>query len=288
MSLQIDFIGIASPKAGTTWLHRCLSEHPDICMSQPKEMRFYKPGQSGPNIEAYTEHFNHCANESVRGEWTPFHIHSDEMVAFTKKHFPDIKFVAIFRNPIERYISSYYFHLKRGHQLYPTIEEKLTKELGAEDKDSYTDLTAGRYFKELSRYTKAFPDNKFHIIIYEDMRNDPQGEMKKLLQFLEVDDSYIPPSIFAKKPKRIVVQRNKTIHTLLYKIRNLLVQTPLAPLLRTLGFSKVHEIVRKANTKESTKPATASPKVRKKLREYYKADIKQFEKYLDRDLSFWV
>lgn len=288
MSPKIDFIGIAAAKSGTTWIHTCLSEHPDICMSSPKEMTFYKPGQSGPNIEAYTTHFTHCSNEAIRGEWTPFHMHSDEMVAFTKEHFPNTKFVAIFRNPVERYISSYYFHLKRGHQLYPTIEEKLEKELNAKDHESLTDLTRGKYFKELSRYLDAFPDNQFHIMVYEDMRKNPEGEMRKLLQFLEVDDSFIPPSIHHKKPKRAIVQRNTTLHTLLYRIRNLLINTPIAPFLRTLGFSKVHETLRKANTKESDSPATASDVVRKKLRTYYEADIKQLEKYLDRDLSSWV
>ncbi len=39
-NFKIDFIGVGAPKCGTTWVAQCLSEHPQICLSKPKEINF--------------------------------------------------------------------------------------------------------------------------------------------------------------------------------------------------------------------------------------------------------
>jgi hypothetical protein len=38
--LNIDFIGIGAGKAGTTWVSEMLDTHPEICMSEPKELNY--------------------------------------------------------------------------------------------------------------------------------------------------------------------------------------------------------------------------------------------------------
>jgi hypothetical protein len=38
------FLGIGAQKAGTTWLHRMLSLHPDIGMPEQKELHFWDRG----------------------------------------------------------------------------------------------------------------------------------------------------------------------------------------------------------------------------------------------------
>src|SRR5688500_19770050 len=38
---QLDFSGIGVAKAGTTWIARCLAEHPSVCMALSKETNFF-------------------------------------------------------------------------------------------------------------------------------------------------------------------------------------------------------------------------------------------------------
>ena len=38
---KIDFMGIGIGKSGTTWIAKCLNEHPEICISNPKEPHFF-------------------------------------------------------------------------------------------------------------------------------------------------------------------------------------------------------------------------------------------------------
>ena len=36
-----DFIGIGANKSGTTWVADMLQQHPEICLSEPKEVRYF-------------------------------------------------------------------------------------------------------------------------------------------------------------------------------------------------------------------------------------------------------
>lgn len=38
---NLGFIGIGASKSGTTGVAKCLDEHPEICLSHPKEINFF-------------------------------------------------------------------------------------------------------------------------------------------------------------------------------------------------------------------------------------------------------
>ena len=48
-----SFIGIGAPRAGTTWLFRCLREHPEVFMAEVKEA--VGAGIFTPNFEKELE-----------------------------------------------------------------------------------------------------------------------------------------------------------------------------------------------------------------------------------------
>ncbi len=39
--VTVDFIGIGAARSGTTWLTHCLRAHPQLCLSEPKEVRYF-------------------------------------------------------------------------------------------------------------------------------------------------------------------------------------------------------------------------------------------------------
>ena len=41
MRRKVNFIGIGVQKAGTSWLAKCLNEHPDIYIHKKKEAHFF-------------------------------------------------------------------------------------------------------------------------------------------------------------------------------------------------------------------------------------------------------
>ncbi len=41
MSGTVDFIGIGAARSGTTWIAEVLRAHAEICISEPKEVRYF-------------------------------------------------------------------------------------------------------------------------------------------------------------------------------------------------------------------------------------------------------
>ena len=52
-----NFIGIGAPKAGTTWLFKCLDEHPEVFVAAVKETSFFDYGTIEGRFAEYEAHF---------------------------------------------------------------------------------------------------------------------------------------------------------------------------------------------------------------------------------------
>ncbi len=60
-----DFIGLGAQRAGTTWIHACLYEHPQIYMPLTKEIHFFDYYSNG--FQWYEDHFQNCARNQLAG-----------------------------------------------------------------------------------------------------------------------------------------------------------------------------------------------------------------------------
>lgn len=273
---KLDFIGIGAPKSGTTWASKCLSEHPEICMSQPKEVHFfnkkyafYRVGETfkySKGISWYSSHWNHCNQSQKRGEWGVYYLQDEEAPKLIHKHFPNIKLVAILRDPVER-LHSHYLHPAQNRNL-PPFEEIIKT-----DKDF---VEQSCYHKHLSRYLSFFPKENILILIYEDIKKDPLAFIQKIYKFLEVDDSFVPPSLHKKvspltgKFKFIKGKKQKKVVVVLEK-------------LRLKNFIKKMVLFFMGNKKTPI----LSSEIKNELYKTYLPDIENLEKLIDRDLSIW-
>lgn len=71
-----NFLIIGAHKAATSWLARCLGEHPDVFMSERKELYFFTHIEKG--LDWYKAHFNTWSGEAAVGEATPGYIVNPE------------------------------------------------------------------------------------------------------------------------------------------------------------------------------------------------------------------
>jgi hypothetical protein len=51
------FLGLGAPKAATTWLARCLDEHPSVFITDVKETEYFSWRHTVQDLGAYQEHF---------------------------------------------------------------------------------------------------------------------------------------------------------------------------------------------------------------------------------------
>ena len=298
-----NFIIIGTSRAGTTSLYYYLKQHPQIYMSPVKEPGFFvfegrkemltpvgrrKLPRFAWDWDAYRSLFDGVRHEKAIGEatsgclyhpWVPEKIHS---------RLPDVKMIAVLRNPIDRAYSLYLLHVRDGLETATSFAESLALE---EERISQGMFychykKGGLYAEQLQRYFKYFPREQFRIFLYEDLKNDPLRVVQEIFQFLEVDPSFVP-DMSAKFNPSVGSQKGK----LMWKIVNtILKQEPVKKMLpqtvqhRIAG--KLYEWKMKGYHPQPKPPL--DPEIRKELMDYYRNDILQLQDLIGRDLSHWL
>ena len=96
---SVDFIGVGAEKAGTTWLTRMLNAHPEINLSEPKEIFFFNKNnyydqihKINPNyqkgLEWYAKRFLHCEVGKIKGEFSTSYLWDESAAKRIYKEFP--------------------------------------------------------------------------------------------------------------------------------------------------------------------------------------------------------
>src|SRR5438270_6678949 len=101
------FVGIGSMRCGSTWLYNVLKCHPDIRLSDCKEMSFFfTPRMLRHDLNWYEAHFESedgVGPRPVRGEISPTYARLKAwQVNRIAKLLPDLRIILALRHPIER------------------------------------------------------------------------------------------------------------------------------------------------------------------------------------------
>ena len=303
MSLP-NFLVIGAAKAGTNALYHDLRQHPQIYMSPWKEPKFFAfeseadlgfraaNGKEAPvNASVildqgdYEKLFDAAGDDEIaRGEASTHYLYVERSPARIKALIPDAKLIAVLRNPVDRAFSSYQ-HLVRD-DLEPL---DFGAALDAEPERiaehyaylyRYTDM--GFYSEQLDRYETTFPESQLCVLLYDDMRSDPQGTWRRIFSFLGVDEDFVPE--LSREYNRSGVPKHRLMHRLL---------NPSAPMKRRLWkvtpqFARERLLdaqTRMVNRKLQRQ--TMPDRERDRLREVFREEIGRLERRLDRDLSHW-
>ncbi len=279
-NFKIDFLGIGAQRCGTTWIAKCLKEHPQICLSSPKEIHFFDTDKYKFGLDWYQKHFD-CKKNQIKGEFDAGYLITENAAQQIKNTFPNVKLIACLRNPIDRAFSNY-LSVFGFDQSIGSFEETI--------KRNPENLERGLYAKYLKKYLALFAQENILILIYEDIQKNPLKFIQKIYQFLEVDNDFIPNAINRKENPsqgyRCPGFKRKT-GQMIKKMENTQQGLKLKKLLKKLGFKKLLNSINKLNRKELKQKPELNPKTRNYLQEYYREDIKELEKLIQRDLSFW-
>ena len=194
---KIDFMVIGSQKSGTTALDHYLRQHDDIGMpTKQKELHFfdnekyfrwYRPMP----YRNYEKHFDFTKKHKIYGEITPSYLYWIPSCERIKEYNPDIKMIAILRNPIDRAFSHWNMQFDRGRETLPFIEavkaepDRLSKYHPLQDRQlSYVDR--GYYSGQIKRFFNTFAPSQLLIIKYEEFRSRQLDTLHRILEFLQV------------------------------------------------------------------------------------------------------
>lgn len=203
-----DFFIVGQPKAGTTALYEMLSQHPRIFMPDLKEPRFLADdvrsrftnprGRPLPHtLEQYLSLFDGAGDDQRAGEATPLYLWSSTAAERISQLQPSARIIAILREPASL-LRSLHLQFLRSHV---ESEGDLGRALALEPERRegrhiprrshlpqlllYSEHV--RYVEQLRRYGDRFPRERILILIYDDFLADNEGTLRRVLQFLDVE-----------------------------------------------------------------------------------------------------
>ena len=209
MSIEPNFFLAGAPKAGTTSLHRYLSQHPRIFMSRVKEPCYFacevRPEnfaepyrQPSPDLitdwPSYLRLFQDAGDAAAIGEASVCYLWSPTAAANIAGRIPGARILMVLRDPAERAFSQYLHGVAKGRiagGFRDHIDASLRDTAGC-FRPTYPLLQFGHYGVQIRRYLAHFPSRQLHIALYEDYQRDPAGFYRGVLDFLGVDPDFVP------------------------------------------------------------------------------------------------
>jgi hypothetical protein len=146
-------------------------------------------------MEAYQAQFQQAGDARAIGEASPLYLYHESVPHRLRQYLPDVKLIAILRNPIERAYSAF-MHLIRDHrEPVSDFREALALE-DARILSSWEHIwhyaRMGFYYEQLSRYYESFPKNQLRIYLYDRFFDDALQRMQDIFDFLGVDRCFVP------------------------------------------------------------------------------------------------
>jgi hypothetical protein len=174
-------------KAGTSWLHRRLAQHPDFFMSTPKELAYFHRPDLIASPDAWAEYlsaFEGSAGHRWRGESTPNYFHSgggpfspaeraDTANEMARMLGDDLHVIVSLRDPVSRAISAYWHQFRMGRL---DLSESIFRQ-----PDHYSLIDFGLYRRHYEHWSKAVGSDRLHVVLHDDLVADPRGFLSQVL-----------------------------------------------------------------------------------------------------------
>lgn len=207
-----DFLVIGAPKAGTSALHEALRAHPQIHVPaggrpHEKEPKYFMcddappPAYCGPG-DAHSQQewvwrrrdyealFAAAPPGQLRGESTPFYLWSPGARRRIADQLPDVKLIAIVRDPVDRAYSNW-MHLSVDG-LEPLADFRTAFHAQAQRIDAgyapfwrYGEL--GLYGQQLEDLYRLVPRERVHVLRFGSLIEEPAAALDAVTAFLGVE-----------------------------------------------------------------------------------------------------
>jgi hypothetical protein len=229
-----QFIILGAQRSGTTTLYKWIAQHPQVVPGTEKELRFFDRNfQKG--VSWYRLHFptrRKLGSDRITGEATPYYLFHPRAPERIHRVLPDVKMIALLRNPVERAVSHYFREVHLGHEDRPIeeallIEEsRLQPELERMQKDEFyfseihhqkSYKTRGVYADQLKRYFDLFERRQLLVLSSEEYFADPEKALRVIFSFLEINAGFLPRKVVPQDTPGRVLGVSDSVYEALQK-----------------------------------------------------------------------
>jgi hypothetical protein len=306
-----DFFIVGHAKSGTTALYEMLRRHPQVFMCEPKEPWFFARDNPNPqtdgvrsieftgrkqeNLNQYLARFADARPDQRTGEASSSYLWSGGAPGRIAAMRPDARIIAIFREPAS-FLRSLHMQLlsihdEREKSFRKAIElESARRENRHIPKYAYWPQTLiytdrVKYVEQLRRYRSFFPADQMLVLIYDDFRADNEATLRRVMRFLEIDDTH-PIEIVEANPT--VSVRSVRLDEFRRSLRS--GRGPVLKTLRNTGKALTTRRLREAvyyplmRRLVFTEPQRVDDEFMYELRVRFKPEVMALSEYLNRDL----
>lgn len=298
-NIKPSFFIIGGPKCGTSSLFAYLEEHPDICMSLPKETHYFYTDlpryRQASSLEQYLNMFSPTTNHNsqILGEGSTWYLFSDEALKNIIDFNPDSKIIIMIRNPLQVVVSLYlqfvYSHEENAKTFQAAWDLQSKRKKGLEipdfiigpDRLQYSKVAA--FGSQVERALNIVPENQLKVILFDDFITNTSGVYKDVLTFLELKNDN--RTHFQRENERkahrfksiaLLTRHSQPLNKIVKFIKNIFG-------IKSIGLSKKLNSI---NTKK-IKKETLSYSLAKEMHEVFDPDIIKLEQLLNINLSQW-
>ncbi|MEM8777528.1 MAG: sulfotransferase [Cyanobacteria bacterium P01_G01_bin.49] len=297
-----NFLIIGAPKAGTSSLYAYLNQHPEIYMSPIKEPHFFmlndeKANFQGPGdqvrfklsvhqLEEYKKLFEGSKNEIAIGEASTTYLGSNTAPERIKYYIPDVKLIAILRNPVDAAYASFMHLVRDGDESLKDFELALQAEekrlkMNWDPLWHYT--RRGFYYLQVNRYFETFNRDQIKIYIYEDFKKNPNFILKDIFQFLNVNENFLID--MSKKYNISGIPKSRVLNSILLKDNKF---KSAAKLLFPRGVRKSASNQIKLWNMNNLRKPKMSEESRIYLTHLFREDLLRLQDLIQQDISVWL
>lgn len=293
-----NFLLIGAGKAGTTAIYEYLRQHPQVYMSPVKEPNYFAfmdapvnfkgPGEDAminrtsiTDMESYRALFRGVQNEAAIGEASQWYLYSEQAAGRIQHYLPDVKMIAILRDPIKRAYSDFLHFVRDDREPIKDFGQALqAEEHRIQNHWGFGHyVRRGLYYGQVKRYLDRFDRSQLQIYLNEDLKADATGLMHNIFRFLNIEASFRPDTSY--RPNVSGIPQNKLLHRFLGK------SNPVRTLIEPYAPASLRKAMITLKGRNLSQPPL-SPETRQQLIPIFRDDILKLQDLIDRDLSAWL
>ncbi len=284
----IDVAVVGAQKAASTSLHRYMAMHPAFATHPKLEFTYFVRDEE--YRKGYESAFRDNFTDYVVGQKILVKnvglMYWEKAAERLHQHNPDMKLIAVLRNPTDRAWSAFHYARLMGVEALTDFGKAM--ELGPSRfknpiEYGMTDyLGRGHYAHQIRLLRNLFGEKNILVILQDELKTDPLGTLQKCFSFCGVDDTFIPD--FTVRFNEAGRARNAGMMKLIK--RNPLVKKILGNLIPKAMRSSLATKAGEAN-REKIQLEPLGGELRQRLVEYYRPLNGELSGMIGKDLSDW-
>jgi hypothetical protein len=269
-----NFLFIGPDKAGSSWLHYVLGQHPDCYVPPAKDLYFFDRHYAR-GWDWYAAHFRAAGSCRAVGELSHDYLFSPVAARRIAGDMPQARLITILREPVERSFSHYLYMIRSGRTRLP-FEQAL---------DQFPELIHNSlYARHLQPYFELFERPRLGVFYFDELRRSPQSLARNILAFLDLPWS---DALEVQRRVRTAAQPRSFVAARLAKRgADLARQAGLAAMVGRIKHSRLADALYRPYAPERM-PAIAAA-TRAALQQEFAPDLAQLARLLPGERPAWI